>query len=586
MRVSDYIINFLEQNGIDTVFTITGGFAMHLNDSFGRSKVIRSIYQHHEQACGYAAVGYSKSTNKPSAVCTTAGVAATNAISACLVAHQDSVPIFFISGQTKSTETIRTLNSDKLKLRHYSGADCDIISMVSPITKYAYEIKTIDEIPQVFEYAFTEMISGRSGPVWISIPVDIQGFHITRTPSHITVNKDVQNIVCLSELYKLISESSRPLLLIGNGVKLSNTTDKFKEFIARYKIPCVFTFFSSDLLETSHELNIGKVGLVGDRHGNFAIQNCDLLISLGCRMAQGIVGYRSEWFSRASKKVMIDIDINELNKENVKYDIKYNINIKDFFNNFETIIPNFSSWIEQCNHWKRKWLFETPPVKTSDKLNPYIVLKEFYDLAGSGKITIASSGSIITNAWHMLNVKENDKFIISSQGDMGFELPASIGVQLGNPNNNVISILGEGSFQLNIQELQTILQYKLPIKILLFNNASYGAIEMTQSNFFNTKFGVDIESGISFPDTQKISNAYGIEYKALTEYTALKDTLKYFLDYNDAIILEIFCCVQSRYPRLSAIKKDDGTFENRPFEDMSPFLNREEFQKEMIVDVV
>ena len=586
MRVSDYIIDFLEKNGIDTVFTITGGFAMHMNDSFGRNKQIRSIYQHHEQACGYSAVGYSKSTNKPSVVCTTAGVAATNAISACLVAHQDSVPVFFISGQTKSTETIRTLNSDTLKLRHYSGADCDIISMVSPITKYAYEIKNVAEVPQVFEKAFTEMINGRPGPVWISIPVDIQGYAIDRIPSQISTPNYIYNLIDLSELYALISKASRPLLLIGNGVKLSNTTCEFRDFITKYKIPCVFTFFSSDLLETSHELNIGKVGLIGDRHGNFAIQNCDLLISIGCRMAQGIVGYRSDWFSRASKKVIIDIDTSELQKTNVSYDLKYNIDIRDFFNSFETSIPDISSWIEKCNHWKSKWLFETPLIDRAQKLNPYTVLKEFYDLAPSNKITIAASGSIVNNVWHMLRIKENDKFVISSQGDMGFELPASIGIQLGNPANNVIAILGEGSFQLNIQELQTILQYNLPIKILLFNNASYGAIEMTQSNFFNTKFGVDIESGISFPDTHKISAAYGIEYKALTECTNLKETLTYFLNYKKVIILEVFCCVQSRYPRLSAIKKDNGTFENRPFEDMSPFLNREEFEKEMIVDIV
>jgi acetolactate synthase-1/2/3 large subunit len=586
MRVSDYIIEFLEKNGVEVVFTITGGFAMHMNDSFGRSKTIRAIYQHHEQACGYSAVGYSKTTNKPSVVCTTAGVAATNAISTCLVAHQDSVPVLFISGQTKSTETIRTLNSDTLKLRHYSGADCDIISMVSPITKFAYEVRSLDEVPQVFEKAFTEMISGRPGPVWISIPVDIQGFTINHIPLQVAIKNDIQNTVNLSELYTLSSKSSRPLLLVGNGVKLNNCKRELNEFLIKNRIPCVFTILSSDLVESSNELNIGKVGLIGDRHGNFAMQNCDLLISLGCRMAQGIVGYRADWFSRDSKKVMIDIDANELNKEKLDYDLKYNINIADFFRNFQSQLPDISGWIEKCNHWKSKWLFETPPINVLDKLNPYIVLKEFYDLALPDKITVTSSGSINTNVWHMLNVKENDKYITSGQGDMGFEIPASIGAQIGFPTKNVVAILGEGSFQLNLQELQTILQYKLPIKILLFNNASYGAIEITQSNFFNTKFGVDVESGISFPDTGKISNAYGIEYKALVEYGDIQDKLNYFLQYNGPIILEVFCCVQSRYPRVSAIKKDDGTFENRPLEDMSPFLDRDEFEEEMLVKIV
>lgn len=586
MRISDYIINFLEKNGIDIVFTITGGFAMHLNDSFGRSTLIRSIYQHHEQACGYSAVGYSKSTNKPSIVCTTAGVAATNTISPCLVAHQDSVPVFFISGQTKSTETIRTLNSDKLKLRHYSGADCDIISIVSPITKYAHQITSVDEVPHIFEKAFTEMISGRPGPVWISIPIDIQGSVVNYIPRAICMKNTTHNKVDLTELYSLISNSSRPILLVGNGINISNTKNEFECFIKNNPIPCVFTILSTNLLETRHELNAGKVGLIGDRTGNFVIQNCDLLISLGCRMAQGIIGYRGDWFSRGSKKVIIDIDINEINKSNITYDLKYNIDLKDFFGSFNYNIPNFQEWKDKCNYWKSKWLFEMPILDLKEKINPYVVLKRFYELAKTIKITVSSSGSIDTNLWHMIDIKANDSYVHSSQGDMGFEIPASIGASIGNPDRPVICVLGEGSFQLNIQELQTILQYNLPIKILLFNNASYGAIQITQNSFFNAKFGVDTHSGISFPDTKKIATAYGIEYEAITSYEEIDKKIDYFLNFNKCIILEVFSCIQSRYPRLSAIKKEDGTFENRPLEDMCPFLNRDEFIREMIVDIV
>lgn len=587
MKVSDYIVDFFKKQGIDVVFTITGGFAMHLNDSFGRTDTIRSYYQHHEQACGYSAIGYTKSTNKPSIVCTTAGVAATNAISTCLVAHQDSVPIFYISGQTKSTETIRSLNNDTLKLRHYSGADCDIISMVTPITKFAYEIKTIHEVPAVFSKAYNEMVSGRPGPVWISIPVDIQGYQIEATsiPAIVSQPLTIERFE-LDELYSLLDSSNRPLLLIGNGIKLSKCQQKLKQFLHQNNIPCVFTILSSDTLETSDSLNIGKVGLIGDRHGNFAIQNCDLLISLGCRMAQGIVGYRPEWFSRNSKKVIIDIDKNELLKENINYDLKIQSDLNMFFDVFNHKTLDYSEWITTCNHWKNKWLFEIPPIVETEKLNPYKVLYEFYRLADSNKITIASSGSIVTNVWHMLNVKQNDTFLHSSQGDMGFELPASIGAQIGNKDKMVVTILGDGSFQLNIQELQTILQYKLPIKILLFNNSAYGAIEITQKNFFNTKFGVDTESGISFPDTQNVSNAYGIKYVSLNTYEDIDTKLQEFLDYKESILLEVFCSTQVRYPRLSAIKNEDGTFTNRPLEDMYPFLDRSEFLNEMMVPTV
>jgi acetolactate synthase-1/2/3 large subunit len=249
-------------------------------------------------------------------------------------------------------------------------------------------------------------------------------------------------------------------------------------------------------------------------------------------------------------------------------------------------LPDYAKWISTCEHWKQRWLFETPEFDRTQPINPYFALKSFYKLSPSNKITIASSGSIVTNVWHMLSVKPNDVFILSSQGDMGFELPAAIGSQIGCPDKCVVTILGEGSLQLNIQELQTIVQYKLPIKIFVFNNAAYGAIEMTQKNFFNTRFGVDLSSGISFPDTGKIANAYGIPYLSARTYDEVDESIKQFLEYPGPVILEVFCCIQTRYPRLSALKNEDGTFTNRPYEDMFPFLDREDLKNEMIITVI
>ena len=588
VKVSDYIINFLEKNNINTVFSITGGFAMHLNDSFGKNKNFNIYYQHHEQACGYAAVGYSKTNNKICVVCTTAGVAATNAISTCLVAHQDSVPIFFISGQVKSTESIRKINNEKMTLRHYAGADSDIISMVKPITKYSYEILNVNEINEVLMLAMKNLINGRPGPVWLSIPVDIQGMLIDDIDIPIIskeIINDLTNIDILDNVKKLLIDAERPIIIAGNGIKLGGCNDKFLKFLNNYKIPVVVSFHGTDLIETSNELFIGKIGLVGDRSGNFAMQNSDLIISLGCRMAQGIIGYRSDWFAREAKIIYIDNDQNELEKNNLKYELKINMDLNIFFDNFNLNLKSYDIWINKCNYWKNKWLYETPP-KNNSIINPYSALKILFDRAPENKVIISSSGSIITNVWHMINIKKGDKFIISSQGDMGFELPASIGSIIAEKEKIVIPIMGEGSFQLNIQELQTIIQYKLPIKILIFNNASYGAIEITQSNFFNAKFGVDLSSGLSFPDTQKIANAYGIKYMSAVKEEELENSINEFLNYKDTIILEIFCCIQGRYPRMSAIKNDDGTFTNRPFEDMEPFMDREEFKKEMIVKIV
>ncbi len=588
IKVSDYIINFFSKNGIDTLFTITGGFAMHLNDSFGKSNLYDIYYQHHEQACGYSAVGYSKTNSKPCIVCTTAGCAATNAITPCLVAYQDSLPIIFISGQVKSDEAIGILNNKKMKLRHYAGADSDIISMVKEITKYSKEIYNISEIQSILEEVMYHLLNGRPGPIWLSIPVDIQGMFIDFDEYKIINNVDIKidhNINDFEKINKLIKESQRPVIIAGNGIKLGNCKEKFKYFINKYKIPVVVTMLSTDIIETEDELYSGKIGLVGDRHGNFTIQNSDLIISFGCRFAQGIIGYRSEWFARDAKIIYIDNDKNELEKVNLNYELKINIDLNLFFDNFIYDYIDKKEWINKTNYWKNKWINETPPME-DNIVNPYHVLKYFYEVSPKNKITLASSGSIVTIVWHMVKIKEDDSFIISSQGDMGFEIPAAIGSSIAEKDKLIVPILGEGSLQLNIQELQTIKQYNLPIKILLFNNGSYGAIQITQTNFFKNKFGVDNDSGLSFPDTEKICYAYDIKYICIKTNDSIEEKINEFLNYNGIILCEIFCCIQSRYPRLSAIKNDDGTFTNRPFEDMFPFMDRDELKNEMIISIV
>jgi len=588
IKVSDYVVDFFNKNGIDTLFTITGGFAMHLNDSFGNNKNYNIYYQHHEQACGYSAVGYSKTNSKPCIVCTTAGCAATNAITPCLVAHQDSLPVLFISGQVKSIETISKINTDNMKLRHYAGADCNIISMVTPITKYAKEILDISELNNILVEAFYNLINGRPGPVWLSIPVDIQGMLIDEIEIPLLKNNIEQNNIeqiQLDNIFKLLQESERPLIIAGNGIKLGKCEDKFNNFLNKYNIPVVVTILATDVIENDNNLYCGKIGLIGDRSGNFTLQNCDLLISFGCRMAQGIVGYREDWFAREAKIIYIDNDQNELEKNNIKYDLKINMDLNTFFDNYNYENKNYNMWLDKCLHWKNKWAYEIPNINDNE-INPYYVLKIFFSKAPENKITIASSGSIVTNVWHMVKIKKNDKFLHSSQGDMGFELTSSIGAQIAEPNKMVIPILGEGSFQLNIQELQTIVQYKLPIKILIFNNGSYGAISITQTNFFKNKYGVDCSSGLSFPDTSKVANAYGIKYISAKENNDIEKRIEEFINYKDTIVLEIFCCIQGRYPRLNAIKNEDGTFTNRPYEDMDPFMDREEFKNEMIVKLV
>ena len=438
-----------------------------------------------------------------------------------------------------------------------------------------------------------QLLNGRPGPVWLSIPVDLQGAKI-EFPDVPVIHKELElnqhATSCLHDLYELLKKSKRPFIIAGNGVKIGNCREKFLKFLEKYNIPIGVTFHGTDLIEHKDSLYVGKVGLIGDRAGNFAMQNCDLLIPLlVVEWHKALLGIEVIGLLEKQKLSILIMTPMNWKKTNVNYAMKINMDLNVFFDNYNFEPECYTEWVNKCEHWKKKWLFEMPPNSMDDSngVNPYCVLKEFYIKAPEDKITITSSGSIITNAWHMVNIKKGDRFVISSQGDMGFELPAAIGAQIAEQTKMVAPILGEGSFQLNIQELQTIMQYKLPIKIFLFNNASYGAISITQEKFFGNKFGTDVSSGISFPDTEKIANTYGLHYMCIRKNEDVNGKIQEFIDYaGGPVILEVFCCIQGRSPRLAARKNDDGTFSNRPLEDLEPFLDRKEFEEEMIVDIV
>jgi acetolactate synthase-1/2/3 large subunit len=586
IKVSDYITNFLEKNNINTVFSITGGFAMHLNDSFGKGK-FDVYYQHHEQACGYAALGYTKTNNKPSVVCTTSGIAATNTVSPCLDAYQDSVSILFISGQVKTFDTIREINlNTEHKLRNYAFSDCDIISMVSSITKYSHEIRHLNEVKSTIENAIINLTTGRPGPVWLSIPLDIQGMLIDDDVSEYSLIKSI-NTIDLQNVYDLLKQSTRPIILAGNGIKLGNCQQKFIKFVNDTGIPVTTSYLGSDVIETASKYFIGRVGLYADRSGNFTIQNSDLIIVLGCRLSNAVVGYNPKTFAREAKIIYIDIDPNELKKKTISYTVTINSDLNVFFDSFSFTTPNYSNWLEKCNNWKKKWLFEMPPnILDTETINPYYAVKCLFEKLPENKIVTTGSGSIAIIVNQLLNIKKNDTFIWSGHGDMGTDLPMSIGSHIADKTKQFILFTSEGTLQFNIQELQTIVHHKFPIKIIVFNNASYGAIEITQKTFFNNKFGVDFSSGLSFPDTEKIAGAYGIKYISTRENSNLTQTIDQFIQTEGNIIFEIFCCIQTRYPKMSAIKNEDGSFTSRPFEDMEPFMDREEFKKEMIVKII
>ncbi len=582
MRVSDYIANVLSSEGICTLFSITGGFAMHLNDSFGTHPGLQVYYNHHEQSCGYAAVGYTKTNGIPSAVCATAGAATTNCVTPCLIAYQDSVPVLFLTGQVKTMDSIRFIHArSNPALRNYAFADCDIISIVNPITKYSHELTSVAEVKSVMQTAIIALKTGRPGPVWISIPLDIQGAQIDELPLVRAPSANHADPLD-PRVLSLIQSASRPIVLAGNGIKLANCREKFLRFLERYDIPAVTTLLGLDLLETDSPYFAGRVGSYGDRAGNFSIQNSDLVIVLGSSLSSGIVGYKPEWFAREAARIHVDIDSTEFLKPAFRCDVTVAMDLNQFFDSISLPNQTHSKWRETCLRWKAQWMFEMPP-STSSLLNPYPVLYDLFNRLPANKTVVSMTGSIATLVWHMFRVKAGDTFVFSGQGDMGPDLPASIGAYLASPDRPVFTIVGEGAFQFNIQELQTIVHHKMPIKMFVFNNASYGAIEITQRANFKTLHGLNSDSGVSFPDTGKIATAYGIPYIPVWKHDEIAGAFEAMMAESGPVLVEIFCCVQGRYPKLSARKLPDGSFTSLPFEDMEPFLPRDVFHQEMIV---
>ena len=590
MKVSDFISTFLKEHGIDTVYSVTGGYAMHLNDSFGQS--MKCYYSHGENPCGYMALGHVKSSLKPAVVCVTAGCGATNAVTPCLIAYQDSAPVFFISGQVNRDENIRYLRCEKnTVLRTYSGSECDIVEVVKPITKYAVELWDPLQARAVLEECYHHLTSGRPGPVWLSVPLNVQGSHIDvaslvsynapcidRLPGAVSLE--------LEELSKLWAISARPLALVGNGILLAHAVSALSIFLDTHKIPTVASFLGTDVISDMHPCSVGRVGVVGDRAGNFALQNCDLLLCLGCRLPKSIVGYRSDWFAREARVVMVDIDATELNKPSCANVLKINCHLVDFFAFAALPVIDRTEWTARCGRWRKMWFREMPPVE-ENVLNPYSFLQAFYSLKPAGAASVASSGSLFCVVWHMIVVKPGDRFIASTHGDMGFELPAAIGAAI-HLKQTVYCMVGDGSFQLNAQELQTICTLRVPVKIMYFNNGGYGAIKITQTTFFGEKneFGVDRTSGIGFPDIQRLCAAYDLQYFCFDGSDAIESKLASVFDCAGPCLVEIVCCMQARHPKLSNKLMPSGTFKNLPLEDMAPFLEREEFLREMCVKPV
>jgi len=592
MRVADYIANFIYDTlHVDDIFLVTGGGSMFLNDGIASHRTLNPIFNHHEQASAMGAVAYSKYKGSYAVVMTTSGCGGTNTITGLLDAWQDNVPVFFISGQVKKKETC--YNSD-LPLRQFGVQEADIISVVQSLTKYSIMVNDPQEIAYHLEKAAYLARSGRSGPVWIDVPLDVQSTmididNLKHFDSNEIIKEYEENIDNndIDEILVLLKDAKRPMVIAGNGIRLSNSVNEFKQFIEGLSIPVATSYLAIDLLDSSDKNFIGRLGSKGDRAGNFAIQNADVVLVLGSRLSVALTGFEYKLFLRDAKVIVIDIDNKEHQKNTVKIDKFINCDLRVFFEKMNKKITalNTDTWLNKCNYWKKKWPVCLKEYEIEEKINQYTFIDFLCKYLKQDTVVISDAGSAYYVTSQALRIKEDQRYITSgAQADMGFAVPAAIGACFAK-KGEVVAITGDGSFQFNIQELQTIVHYNLPIKLFIWNNNGYLSIQTTQRKFFDGRiFGADNNSGISFPNTEKIANAYGIKYflaKNVDELDQiLQDTMNYLAG---PVICEIICPErQEIIPTTASIRKDDGTMISMPLENMYPFLNRKDFEDEMI----
>jgi acetolactate synthase-1/2/3 large subunit len=581
VRVADYIINFLEKKGIKFAFEVTGGGAMFLNDAVEKSN-ITPVFCHHEQACAMAAVGYSKTNNEVSLLIPTTGCGSTNTITGVLDAWQDSNKLIVISGQVNKKDT--TYLKD-IPLRKLGVQEANIVDIVKPITKYVTMIQNPNDIAFELEKAYDLCINGRPGPVWIDVPLDIQSSLIDENNlHHYSPDETELNPISLQEVEKYLLNSKRPIVIAGNGIHLSDCKFEFVKFIEKYQIPTAVTFGGIGLLEENHPLYVGRLGIKGTRAGNFAVANSDLIISLGSSLSIPVTGYQYHLFGREAKIIVVDIDENEHLKNTVKIEKIIKDDLSNFFNqkSNQNIVVD-SNWVKKCNEWKNKWSpFDRENI---GELNMYSFSKKLSELTKDiNSLVVTDAGS----AYYVLaqSLLNNELILPLAQGEMGFMLPAAIGASIARPNTNIIGVTGEGSFQFNIQELQTIIQNKLPIKIFILNNGGYLSIRNTQTKFFEKRFsGVDKDSGVSFPDAEKIAYAYGFPFMRINNINEL-DNIDKVINHDGYYICEVMCPLNEEiYPTSATLQTDDGRLVSQPLENMSPFLSKEEFESEMIIPI-
>lgn len=595
-RVADFIAEFLIKKNITDVFTVTGGGAMHLNDAFGKNKSLHCVYNHHEQACAIAAESYARLTERIAAVCVTSGPGGTNAITGVLGGWLDSIPMLVISGQVKFSTTIKCTD---VPLRQLGDQEFNITDCVSTMTKYAYMVTEPNDILYHLERGLYLATHGRPGPVWLDIPLNIQGAMIEtdelKQYSSVEDQSDVPGSLSsdvIDSLIQKLEKSKYPVVFAGDGIRRGKAYDEFLAVIDRLGVPVVTAWNAYDQIWDDHSLACGRPSTVGTRGGNFVVQNSDFLMVFGSRLTIRQISYNYEDFARNAYKVMVDIDEGELRKPTIKIDFPIHADIKDFFQRFLDsgyINKNegHKQWLAWCRHVNAKYPVVLPEYyERQSPVNPYVFMKALSEQLNEGEVTVSSNGSACVCSFQAMSIKKNQRLYTNAGcAAMGYGLPAAMGAAVANRGARVICLEGDGSLQMNIQELQTIVYNRLNVKIFIVNNNGYHSIRQTQVNLFDSDFhGVSADSGVSFPSTEKIAGAYGIPYYRIDNLITMDAIIFEVLAHEGFAICEVVADPEQNFqPKTSSKRLPDGTVVSPPIEDMYPFLPREELAENYIV---
>ena len=586
IKTSDYLVQKLEALGVDTAFMVSGGGAMHLDDSFGKSQKIRLICNHNEQATAMCAEGYARANQKLGVACVTTGPGGLNCLNGVFGSWTDSAPVLFISGQVKFTTTMASC--PQIPLRQLGDQEVNIISVVRPLTKYARMVTDPYDIDAAVEEAVYLATSGRPGPVWLDIPLNVQAAPIDPAKLKKFIRpalykQDISGL--LDQAAALLQQARRPLIVAGNGIHCAKAQQALRAFLDKTQIPVVTTFNGFDLLPSEDPLFAGRIGTVGQRAGNFVLQNADVILFMGTRNNIRQVSYNWENFAKNAKKIVVDIDAAELQKPTIRPDVAILADAGDVLARLTAKMnrAEVAPWLAYCRQMKAKY----PPLREfsihgKDKVHPYLFAQQLSHILPEGAKVVASNGTACVAFFQAFESKRGQRLLLNSgDASMGYGLPAAIGVCAAEKNTPVVCLEGDGSLMMNIQELQTLKTNRLPVKLFVIKNGEYISIIQTQRNFFEGRLtGCNKTSGVEVPDFVQVAQAFGLPAVRINTNDELAGKIQEALNTPGPVLCELDCTENYTFaPKLSARKLEDGTMISPSLEDMFPFLDRKEMEE-------